>query len=73
MLKCFKIVFKSLVILGALPMLFLLYGLFYKAVSENHDEADLTQYEKKFYQTIVKKCIIVYYVALAILMIWNNL
>ena len=64
-----KNILKALVILGAFPMLFMLYGIFYRAISENHNEIDSRKYEQKFYNEIVKKCIIVYYIAIATVLI----
>lgn len=71
--KSLKNILKAILLIGALPMLIFLYGLFYRAVSESHGESEISEYENKFYQKIVKKCIIVYYFVIATLLIWNNL
>lgn len=72
MKKCLKNIFQGLVILGALPMLFVLYGIFYKSVAETYTDVNTKEHEHKFYNVIVKKCIIVYYVAIAIILIWKK-
>ena len=73
MKKFWKNVFQVLVILGALPMLRFVYAIFLKSYGEEGSDYPNQQTEKDFYNIIVKKCIIVYYVLIAICLIWKSL
>ncbi len=73
MKKLLKNVFQALVILGALPMLMFAYAIFLKSYNEEGLDYPNQQAENNFYNIILKKCIIVYYVLIAICLIWKSL
>ena len=73
MKKFWKNVFQALVILGALPMLMFVYAIFLKIQSEDGVDYPNRETENYFHNVIVKKFIIVYYVLIAICLIWKSL
>jgi len=70
-LKNLRQIIKILLILGALPMILLSYMLFIKIYAEESNGIPNKDDEKYFFNTILKRCIIIYYVILAIILIWK--
>lgn len=58
---------KMVYYLGALPMVLFVYAIFLKANAEDLNPEN----EKHFINVTLQKCIIVYYVALALMLIWR--
>lgn len=60
-----------LLILGALPMILMVYMLFVKVYAEESNGIPNKEDEQYFFNTILKRCIKIYYVLLAIILIWK--
>jgi hypothetical protein len=70
-LKNLRQTIKILLILGALPMILMAYMLFVKVYAEESNGIPNKENEQYFFNTILKRCIQIYYVLLAIILIWK--
>jgi uncharacterized membrane protein len=70
-LKNLRFVIKILAIVCALPMLLMAYMLFAKVYAEETNGIPNKTDEQYFFNVILKRCIIIYYVLLAIILIWK--